>query len=518
MSKGARSPRPAPSIWARMGRGIARAFGGGKASYKGAAYSRSKADWTMTSAGPNATVQAALPVLVARHRDLERNDPHIKRAVSVYVHALVGTGLMATAQHDGSELGMSEAAEADAVWRKACKRGVLDVMGVETVAGIQAQTAREWMTGNVMLRRIYDVTSPIGIRVQVLEGDMLDSTKTTELEGGNRIKGGIETNRIGRIVAYWIRTEHPGEASYGLATTSIRVSLDDLVHLKMPGRPGQLMGVPISSPVMATKKDEGDFNAFTLIAKKSESLTVGVVTRQPYDEWNPPPDAGAPQLDENGNEVQPDVVVPGVVNNKGEYVGSMTPGQWLGVEAGTDVRFNNPQIAANYDQFIASQQRRVAVGMNVSYEQATGDFSNANYSTMRGGMLEFWAEIDMLLWDYFEPAWDVVWGWVMEAAWLKGLVARPDIEADWQAPARPSIEPDKDAIANVIQVRAGWLDEDDIIKGNGYHPETLRKNLEKRRQAREKYGIISDADPAKYAWRGSLPPVEKGTPIEGEGK
>lgn len=506
----------------RVGQGIARFFGvsGGKASaspYKGAAPSRSKADWTMTSAGPNATVQAALPVLVARHRDGERNNPHIKRGVSIYVHALVGTGLMATARSDGSDEGNLQAAEADEVWAAVSKRGVLDAMGVETVAGMQAQAAREWQAGNVFLRRVPDRTAPIvPFRVQVLEGDMLDTSKTMPIEGGGEIKGGVEVNAIGRVLAYWIRNKHPGESGYaGAAATSVRIPIEDCVHLKLPGRPGQVSGVPVTSAILTTQKDAADFEAYTIIAKKSEALTVGVVTRAPYDEWNPPPEAPPPEYDASGKEVEADVLVPGVVDVNGNLVGSMTPGQWLGVEAGTDVRFNNPQLAANYEPFVASHDRRTAVGMNISYEQMTGNFANANYSTMRGGMLEFWAEIDMLLWDYFEPAWDVVWGWVMEAAWLKGLVARPDIEADWQAPARPSIEPDKDAIANMINVRAGWVDEEDIIKANGYNPAKLRAKLKYNREQRELYGIISDADPAKYAWRGSFPPAEKGTPIEG---
>lgn len=501
-----------------MGRGIKSLFGaGGKqtasVAYKGAERSRSKADWTTTSAGPNATVQASLPILVARHRDLERNDPHIKRVTSVYVHALVGTGLMATAKHDNTDAGKSRAEAADEVWEAVNKRGVLDLMGVETGEALQAQTAREWLTGNVYIRRVWDRTAPVvPFRIQVLEGDMLDTTITRDVEGGGRIRAGTELNAIGRIVAYWLRSEHPGESWIGLSK-SVRVPVSDCVHLKMPGRPGQLQGVPVTAAVMATQKDSGDFEHWTLIAKKSESLTVGVVTRQPYSEWNPPPEPVEPERDEQGNEIPPDVIVPGVVDAHGNYVGSMTPGQWLGVEEGVDVRFNQPQMAANYEPFVKSHHRRTGAGTNVSYEQLTGDFSNANYSTMRGGMLEFWAEIDTLLWDYFIPAQNVIWGWVMEGAWLVGKLDTPDIEADWQAPARPSVEPDKDAIADTILVRNGWKDEDDVIKAQGYHPSKLRKKLKENREQRELYGIISDADPAKYAWRGSFPPSVQATPL-----
>lgn len=502
-----------------MGRGIKSLFGGGKASalpYKGAAPSRSKSDWITTSAGPNATVEAALPILLSRHRDGARNDPHVKRMESIYVHALVGTGCMATAVHDNSDAGKRLAAAADAVWKAVNKRGVLDIMGIHTGESLQAQMARELMAGQVLIRRVWDRTAPIvPFRVQLLEGDMLDTTITRDTEDGGRIRCGIELDRMGRVLAYWIRTEHPGE-SWITSRSSVRVPLSDCVHLKLPGRPGQLQSVPITTPVMATKKDLADFEAFTLIQKKTESLVVGVVTRQPYDEYNPAPEPGQPELDENGKEVEPDVIVPGVVNTEGELVGTMSPGQWLGVDEGVDVRFNQPQLAANYGDFKKSHLQSFAAGTNLSYEQASGDFSGANYSTMRGGKLEFWAAVDSILWNELIPALDVVWGWVMEGAWMVGRLDTPEVEADWQPPARPSIEPDKDAIANMIQVRAGWLDEDDVIKANGYHPEKLRKKLKANREQRELYSIISDADPSKYAWRGSFPPAVQATPLADE--
>lgn len=501
-----------------MGRGIARAFGGGKASlspYKGAAPSRSKADWTISSQGPNATVEASLPVLVARHRDLVRNDPHIKRVVSIYVHALVGTGIMATAKHDGTDAGKALAADADRIWEAISRRGVIDAIGVDTMEALQATQAREWMSGNVFVRRVLDRSSPVvPMRIQVLEGDMLDTDKVGTLDNGHRVKQGIETNAIGRIMAYWMRGEHPGESVYG-ASKSVRVEARDVVHLKLPDRPNQLRGVPITSAVMATKKDLADFEAYTLIQKKTESLVVGVITREPYSEYNLPSDA-APEYDEQGREVEPDVIVPGVVNSDGDLVGSMTPGQWLGVDAGVDVRFNQPQIASNYDTFKRSHLQSAAVGTSVSYEQLSGDFSNANYSTMRGGLLEFWAEIDALLWNYFVPAQDVIWGWVMEAAWLAGLLPTYAVQADWQGPARPSIEPDKDVIADTIKVRNGWKDEDDVIKAEGYHPEKLRRKIQETREERARYGVVSDADPSIYSWRGSMPVQAAAAPLADE--
>ena len=485
-------------------------FGFGKASafYRGAAPSRSRADWITHSSGPNTTLNAASrKVLVARHRDMVRNDAHIARVVSIYVHALVGTGLVGTARHDAKDPESKElAAQADALYRKVAKRGVLDALGLETAEGLQAQIVRAWLDGMVFVRRVWDKTAPVvPMRLQVLEADLLDESLTRSIDGGGIIRNGVEQNAAGRVVAYWMLPEHPGETVFGVSSRSERVPVEDIMQLKLPGRPGALTAAPLTAPVMVTKKNLGDFEDYTLIQKKSESLVVGVVTREPYSEWNPAPAQDGPFYDEDGKEIEPDVVVPGVVNADGELVGTMTPGQWLGVEAGTDVRFNQPQLSSNYDVFKRSHLQSVGAGTNISYEQLTGDFANANYSTMRGGMLEFWAEIDTLLWVYFVPLWDQVWQWIMEAAYLAGELPTADVEAEWQAPARPSIEPDKDAIAALIQVRAGWLDEDDVIKANGYQPDKLRERIKANNVKRDAAGIVSDADPRLYSWRGSAP-------------
>lgn len=513
---------PRLSIWQRIGRALVGALGREKrdeeprlaAQYKAAQPSRSNADWPMTSQGPNTTIAQSRTQLVARSRQMRRDDPHAVRTINTWVNNVVGIGIMARAMHDGTPEGIALAEQADAVWAKVCEQGELDNSGLLTMAGQQRQECAALFTdGEVYSRRIFDDTAEIGIRVEVLECDMLDESLTgIATDGGNRIVQGVELTAKNRRVAYWFRSSHPGETSIlSGPTKSIRVPVEDVIPLVLPSRPGAVRAVPIMSPVMRTKKDLSDFEEFTLVQKKTEALIVGVIKRAPFSQWNPAPEPDDPQ----GDGVTPDPLVGAAIDADGNRVGTMRPGTYVGLEDGEDIVFSQTQLAANYDGFKKTHLQSVAVGVGMSYEQLSGDFSNANYSTMRGGLLEFWTGVDVYQ-DDFIAAQKRKWRWVMEAAWLKGMIDSYEVEADWQCPGRQSIEPDKDAIADTILVRNGWKDEDDCIGALGYHPASLRKKLEQNRKEREKYGIVSDADPLKYAWRGSFPPAAIGTPLADE--
>src|SRR3546814_10589511 len=81
--------------------------------------------------------------------------------------------------------------------------------------GLQAQVARCMVIGGeafvrFRLRRKTDgLTVPL--QLQVLEGDYVPFDKNEDLGGGAYIEQGIEFDRIGRRVGYWMFRQHPGD-------------------------------------------------------------------------------------------------------------------------------------------------------------------------------------------------------------------------------------------------------------------------------------------------------------------
>lgn len=499
-----------------MGRAVGRLFGMSPrlSAYEGATRSRLRDSWTVVSPGPNTATDAMTrSYLVGRSRDGERNDPHCARVLTVFTNNLIGTGINARAKFvENDPESKAAAAEADALWAAASAYGGSDLEGDLTMAGQQEmESGALARDGEVLVRFILDPErTPLPFAFQVLETDMLDESKDGDLRtGGGYIMGGIEFSASGRKVAYWIRRGHPGEAGL-LSLGSVRVPADDVFHLRMPRRPGQVRAVPLLSSVLKTKRDVAEFVDATIAAKKQESCVVGVVEKEPYSEFNPPP-----EFDEEGEEEDADIL-PSVVNAEGKRETKIRAGTWVGVENGSKVTFNNPQLAANYPEFLKTHLQAFAVGAMSSYEQASGDFSNANYSTMRGGLLEFWTWINRIRWNAFIPLQEWKWRKVMEIGFVIGRVRTAAIGAEWQAPAQQSIEPDKDAIADYLRLRAGWIDEDDVIASHGYHPAELRDKIAKNQKIREQKGIVVDTDPKKYAWRGAFPPAVQATPLADE--
>lgn len=498
-----------------MGRAVGRLFGVRPrlaSSYEGATRSRLRENWTIANPGPNVAADALTrSYLVGRSRDGERNDPHCARVLTVFTNNLIGTGISARAKAAEDEVSKAIAAEADAFWADVCAYGGSDIEGDLTMAGQQEmESGALARDGEVLVRFILDPErKPLPFAFQILETDMLDESKDGDLREGGYVMGGVEFAASGRKVAYWIRRGHPGEAGI-LSLGSVRVPADDVFHLRMPRRPGQVRSAPLLSSVLKTKRDVAEFVDATIAAKKQESCVVGVIEKEPYSEFNPPPEY------EESEDNEEDDVLPSVVNAEGKRETKIRAGTWVGVENGSKVTFNNPQLAANYPEFIKTHLQAFAMGSMTSYEQASGDFSGANYSTMRGGMLEFWTWIDRVRWNGFIPLQQWKWRKSMEIGFVIGRVRTSLIGSEWQAPARQSIEPDKDAIADYLRVRAGWIDEDDVIASHGYHPAELRDKIAKNQKIREQKGIVVDTDPKKYAWRGAFPPAVQATPLADE--
>src|SRR3546814_19484327 len=82
------------------------------------------------------------------------------------------------------------------------------------------------------LRRKTDgLTVPL--QLQVLEGDYVPFDKNEDLGGGAYIEQGIEFDRIGRRVGYWMFRQHPGDPSNrGFQNaTPIRVPASEVLHI-----------------------------------------------------------------------------------------------------------------------------------------------------------------------------------------------------------------------------------------------------------------------------------------------
>lgn len=84
---------------------------------------------------------------------------------------------------------------------------------------------------------------PVPLQIQVLEIDWLDSARNGT-NGNNTIQNGIEYDPLGKITAYWLWDQHPGDVNPGrrAKTSSYPVPAERVIHLFTSQRPGQGRG------------------------------------------------------------------------------------------------------------------------------------------------------------------------------------------------------------------------------------------------------------------------------------
>jgi hypothetical protein len=78
---------------------------------------------------------------------------------------------------------------------------------------------------------------------------MLDADTWPGMPTGNFIRSGIELNKYGRRVAYWMYRQHPGDRVMGRTPSPqelLRIPAEQVAHMFEPERPGQLRGVSTS--------------------------------------------------------------------------------------------------------------------------------------------------------------------------------------------------------------------------------------------------------------------------------
>ena len=215
--------------------------------------------------------------------------------------------------------------------------------------------------------------NPIGLRLQVLESDHLDTSRQGVIEGVPTLQG-IGLGEAGEPVGYWLHRVHPG-ASWvlpGGATwlSSQRVPARDVLHIYRKRRPGQLRDVSWLAPVLARLRDLGDYEAALLMKAKIEACLAAVVSEDGDDAMTGP--ASGLLRDAQGRTVE-----------------SFEPGMILYRRGIGSVEVVNPSGGGSHAAFARRALEASAVGTGLTYDQVAGDLTQANYSSLRAGKIEF---------------------------------------------------------------------------------------------------------------------------------
>ncbi len=444
-------------------------------AYSAARNPAGRPSWTAPRGGANEAVGGAALTIAARARDAVRNNPYIARIVDLWVANAVRAGITTRWPRNNRTA---------KVWRTWAEGLACDATGQNNMAGIQALAMRAMVEGGEALVRFRQVrptaANPVGLELLVMEGDRLDWSKTGISAQGNRILQGIEVSEAGRPVAYWILPEEV--PAWGRRLEPERVPAEDMIHLFRQRRPGQMRDVSWLAPVLWPARDLTQYEAALLRKAEVEACTSLVVTDDGEETAT-----GATVTDAYGNTVE-----------------DLQPGMILYRRGGGSIDVVNPTGGGSHAAFAKRSLEAQAVGAGLTYDQVSGDLSQANYSSLRAGKIEFWQLLDQVQYTILVPRLcHRVAERFYNAGMLVGLWAVAMPEVTHIPPAPELVQPLDDTKAMILQERAGYVPPQEMTGRFGYE---WADNVEKIKQAnadRDAARLIQDTDPRKTSANGA---------------
>lgn len=299
----------------------------------------------------------------ARSRDLDRNHPLVNDALKVGFAFTVGTALdpQWNIMKDGKRDKESIAIFENAFWKWAedCTIDGKDWQEVKRL--VYNHLKRD---GEVFAIESADEYHPY--KLQLIEPDQLDDTVDGDLKNSNYAVRGIEFNRKGRPVFYHFFETHPSGNSF--STKSVKVDAKRVIHLYMPGRITESRGIcHFVSAIMALYDQNELSDQILELHRLAAAYGIFIQTKSPED-------------DVLGLPTKP--------NASGLYkpVKSVGPVSVNYLNPDEEPKTVNPQMPSGaFGEFDKSYLRKGARGFSMSYETFTGDFSNANFSTLKAG-------------------------------------------------------------------------------------------------------------------------------------
>lgn len=323
---------------------------------------------------------------------------------------------------------------------------------------------------------------------------------------------GVEVDRFGRPVAYWLRQKHPGDLRGGLGGSERveRVPAEQVIHLKVTTRWPQTRGEPWFHAAVRKLDDVNEYSQHEVSAARASAAYFATIKT---------PEADNPLSDGEDDAGQGEMKIDPLT------IQELRPGEELQFHTP-----NRPNTA--FSEFMRAMLREIAAGVGTSYESLSRDYSQSNYSSSRLALLDdrdgYRALQQWWVRSFRDPLYRV---WLRQAVMARATAAVP-IEAYALAPERYEavlwklrgwswVDPTKEVTAYKEAVKAGFTTVTDVIAATagGMDIEDVIATRQRELQMLDEAGIevdttVQEVQPAAPV----APPAPSDEPDdEGEG-
>ncbi|WP_010322159.1 phage portal protein [Marinobacterium stanieri] len=421
-------------------------------------------------------------------QDLVRNTAIANRIKAVIASNMVGNGIKPD-YIGGSKRRVSHYKTTFDAWANSRH---CDYEGHYNLWGLQNLWAGSIVeSGGVFVRKIMNNAMRFPLVLQTLEQQYLDEAKSGRTEDDGEIISGIHFNRDGSIKGYWLKTRLQG-AYY--REESEFFPAEDIIHIFWKGRPGEHLGVSWLHPIADLIDQRQEWRDATLMQQRIAAC-FGVIIKEAESSMG---------LNKKG----------GLKDEDGLPYSEVEAGMIGYTSKDTDIVTVTPPNLNQTTDFNGEVLQDIAVGVGVTREQITGDFSKVTWASGRLARGEFYANLDR--WQNFMmlPALDQVHDWFDDIYTV--MHGKPNIkQRSWILPHRSAVNPKEELEVDIKKVRTGAMTPQQFTRKHGVKFEDAIQAWKEAKEVME--DLPFDFDPSKFSAAGNeLGRGEKGA-VSGQG-
>lgn len=487
-------------------------------AYDAARTNRLLQDWVFSGLTPDDEARFSGPRIRDRARELERNSPiarNFLRVASINVIGPYGIGCQPQVRDANGNL--------DRVTNAYIRAKFLDWSRSVTIDGRMSLPAFSRLAFKTVIRegesfvrawRSYSKNA-YGFALEGIDPDLVDETlNEPRSDTRNEIRLGIEVDEHSMPVAYHVWNRPPRLVS-SLPREVTRIPADQIRHLYDPERMNQTRGISWMVAAMVGTRHLDKFREASVVKERIQASKMGFIERRDNE-------FGTSMTKEERGALN-------IEANPGTFLvlpDGYTVNAWGGDGPGTA-----------FGEFVKDAMRFLATAYGVSYSTLSGDLSDVNYSSYKGGMLN---EKD--LWRLLQNWWiggfqDWVYQEWLLAATLRGLATGgasglvlpgqdPEVygACRWGYKGWPSLEPLKETQAAIAGIKTGLASRRRVLAEQGIELEDVLEDLAEEQELADEYGVdISGPAESKTTSGGAEDDADKAAPKDdkkrnGDGK
>ena len=508
--------------------------GEGSVAYDAASYwAPETANWNTWLGSPDVEQNFTRDIVVARIRDLVRNDGWASGAVTRILDSVLGADFRVVAKPDWRALTQISPAldrvwadefgnAAEALWRswaldpaRWCDGGrrytvpqLFRLAFRQKLVDGEALAVLLWLPDRMGYGRARYSTA-----LQVIDTDRLSNPQLS-IDTIHR-RAGVEIDDHGAAVAYHIRRAHQGDwfnAAASVIWDRLPRETDFgrpvVIHDFDSDRPAQHRAAGgMFTPVLARMKMLSGFDAAELQAAVVNSVFAA------YIESSADADSIQDALGQvNSPWADPNYSAPPMTDSRLRVADGRLPVLRPGEKI---VAVDSKRPATGYASFENAVLRNMSAALGMSAEQLSQDWSKTNYSSARAALLEAWKTLIRRRDDFGTGFATPVYAAFLEEAMDRGELPMPAgapdfVEAraeyaacQWMGPPRGWIDPVKEAQAAVLRMDAGLstLEQECAEQGLDWEDVVAQRAIER----------------ARFKELGLPPPTWFGMPLENDG-